>query len=254
MRVERGAVFRSRLCASCHFSPLRRPACRRFCLAERGSAHRAQNRPSHRSGPLPNLRPHQASTFPPLPAPALHSSIPPTIKHSLRRTPRPPLPIITRTTPTDTLRHNRHYDYLQGTLPCTACARLPRVFSMHRETSQTSPPGLTPLQDLITDDEIISDSYDIKEIDGVAYEADCRMITVGGESFGTQLHPASKAATPLTERRHRCQRIRRGAGRGCRRCPGASHRRCPLLPPEPDPVRQEVISHVPQGCVRSIWT
>lgn len=63
---------------------------------------------------------------------------------------------------------------------------------MHREASQTSPPGLTPLQDLITDDEIISDSYDIKEVDGVAYEADCRMITVGGESFGTLLHPASK--------------------------------------------------------------
>jgi hypothetical protein len=40
-------------------------------------------------------------------------------------------------------------------------------------------------QDLLTDDEIISDSYDIKEIDGVAYEADCRKITVGGEQFGT---------------------------------------------------------------------
>ncbi|KAF2026768.1 translationally controlled tumor-associated [Setomelanomma holmii] len=40
-------------------------------------------------------------------------------------------------------------------------------------------------KDIITDDEIISDSYDIKEIDGVAYEADCRKITVGGESFDT---------------------------------------------------------------------
>jgi hypothetical protein len=47
----------------------------------------------------------------------------------------------------------------------------------------------SPLQDLITDDEIISDSYDIKEIDGVAYEADCRKITVGGESFGAHFLP-----------------------------------------------------------------
>ena len=43
---------------------------------------------------------------------------------------------------------------------------------------------LTCSQDIITGDEIISDSYDLKEIDGVAYEADCRKITVGGETFG----------------------------------------------------------------------
>ena len=40
-------------------------------------------------------------------------------------------------------------------------------------------------KDIITGDEIISDSYDLKEIDGVAYEADCRKITVGGETFDT---------------------------------------------------------------------
>jgi hypothetical protein len=44
-------------------------------------------------------------------------------------------------------------------------------------------PRVVFLQDLITDDEIISDSYDLKEIDGVAYEADCKKITIGGESF-----------------------------------------------------------------------
>lgn len=44
---------------------------------------------------------------------------------------------------------------------------------------------LTSSQDIITDDEMISDSYDLKEIDGVVYEADCRKINVGGESFGT---------------------------------------------------------------------
>nr|POE86541.1 translationally-controlled tumor protein like [Quercus suber] len=34
-------------------------------------------------------------------------------------------------------------------------------------------------KDIITGDELISDSYDIKEIDGVVYEADCKKITVG---------------------------------------------------------------------------
>ncbi|KAL2201468.1 Mss4-like protein [Corynascus similis CBS 632.67] len=34
-------------------------------------------------------------------------------------------------------------------------------------------------KDIITDDELISDSYDIKEVDGVAFEVDCAMITLG---------------------------------------------------------------------------
>lgn len=45
-------------------------------------------------------------------------------------------------------------------------------------------------QDILTDDEIISDSYDLKEIDGVAYEADCKKISVGGETFGAHSSPA----------------------------------------------------------------
>ncbi|RYN43826.1 hypothetical protein AA0112_g440 [Alternaria arborescens] len=40
-------------------------------------------------------------------------------------------------------------------------------------------------KDILTGDEIISDSYNLKEIDGVVYEADCTKITVGGESFDT---------------------------------------------------------------------
>ncbi|KAJ4330249.1 hypothetical protein N0V87_010171 [Didymella glomerata] len=40
-------------------------------------------------------------------------------------------------------------------------------------------------KDIITDDEIISDSYDLKLIDGVVYEADCKKITIGGETFDT---------------------------------------------------------------------
>ena len=39
-------------------------------------------------------------------------------------------------------------------------------------------------QDIITGDEIISDSYNLKEVDGVVYEADCTRITVGGENIG----------------------------------------------------------------------
>ena len=40
-------------------------------------------------------------------------------------------------------------------------------------------------QDVISGDELISDSYDLKTVDGVAYEADCAKITIGGESFDT---------------------------------------------------------------------
>lgn len=39
-------------------------------------------------------------------------------------------------------------------------------------------------QDLITGDEIISDSYNLKEIDGVAYEADCKKIAISNENIG----------------------------------------------------------------------
>ena len=39
-------------------------------------------------------------------------------------------------------------------------------------------------QDVITGDEMISDSYKLKEVDGIAYEADCRNIQIGGEEFG----------------------------------------------------------------------
>lgn len=43
---------------------------------------------------------------------------------------------------------------------------------------------LTRPQDIITGDEILSDSYDVKEIDGIAYEADCSRITVGVDNVG----------------------------------------------------------------------
>lgn len=34
-------------------------------------------------------------------------------------------------------------------------------------------------KDVFSGDELLSDSYDIKEVDGVIYEADCAMITIG---------------------------------------------------------------------------
>ena len=47
-------------------------------------------------------------------------------------------------------------------------------------------------QDIITGDELISDSYNLKEIDGVAYEADCKKINVGGESFDVGGNPSAE--------------------------------------------------------------
>ncbi|KAF2736323.1 microtubule/calcium-binding protein [Polyplosphaeria fusca] len=49
-------------------------------------------------------------------------------------------------------------------------------------------------KDLITGDEIISDSYNLKEIDGIAYEADCKKISVGGESFDVGGNPSAEDA------------------------------------------------------------
>lgn len=40
---------------------------------------------------------------------------------------------------------------------------------------------------MITGSELISDSYDlkeVKEVNGILWEADCDMIQVGGETFG----------------------------------------------------------------------
>ncbi|KAK4248373.1 putative translationally-controlled tumor protein [Corynascus novoguineensis] len=34
-------------------------------------------------------------------------------------------------------------------------------------------------KDIISDDELISDSFPIKEVDGIVYEVDCAMITIG---------------------------------------------------------------------------
>ncbi|KAF2259343.1 microtubule/calcium-binding protein [Lojkania enalia] len=47
-------------------------------------------------------------------------------------------------------------------------------------------------KDMITDDEIISDSYNLKEIDGVVYEADCKKITIGADNIDIGANPSAE--------------------------------------------------------------
>ncbi|KAK7517636.1 microtubule/calcium-binding protein [Phyllosticta citriasiana] len=47
-------------------------------------------------------------------------------------------------------------------------------------------------KDIITGDELISDSYNLKEIDGVVYEADCQKITIGGDNIDIGANPSAE--------------------------------------------------------------
>jgi len=47
---------------------------------------------------------------------------------------------------------------------------------------------------LISGDEIISDSYDLKEVDGVVYEVDCAMITLGAVEVNTGANASAEEA------------------------------------------------------------
>lgn len=47
---------------------------------------------------------------------------------------------------------------------------------------------------MLTGDEVISDSYDLKEVDGTVYEADCKKISIGGETFGTRARTGTHIA------------------------------------------------------------
>ncbi|KAJ4288615.1 hypothetical protein N0V90_011852 [Kalmusia sp. IMI 367209] len=49
-------------------------------------------------------------------------------------------------------------------------------------------------KDSITGDEIISDSYGLKEIDGIAYEADCKKITIGNDNIDIGANPSAEEA------------------------------------------------------------
>lgn len=54
-------------------------------------------------------------------------------------------------------------------------------------------------QDVLTGDELISDSYNLKEIDGVVYEADCTKIAIGGETFNTGANASAEEADEGTD-------------------------------------------------------
>lgn len=78
----------------------------------------------------------------------------------------------------------RQNDHLQSVYPLN-----------NRCTSQNPYPAfLTPPQDILTDDEIISDSYDLKEIDGVVYEADCSRITIGADNIDIGANASAEEA------------------------------------------------------------
>lgn len=58
---------------------------------------------------------------------------------------------------------------------------------MFRNSSLTS-----VLQDLISGDELLSDAYDLKLVDGVIYEADCQMVTVGDNDIDIGANPSAE--------------------------------------------------------------
>jgi len=54
-------------------------------------------------------------------------------------------------------------------------------------------------KDILTGDEIISDSYDLKEVDGAVYEVDCAMITLGAVEVNTGANASAEEAEEGTE-------------------------------------------------------
>ncbi|TAQ87868.1 hypothetical protein B7494_g3804 [Chlorociboria aeruginascens] len=54
-------------------------------------------------------------------------------------------------------------------------------------------------KDIITGDEIISDSYDMKLVDNVVYEVDCQMITLGAVNVDTGANASAEAADEALE-------------------------------------------------------
>ncbi|KAK3725367.1 hypothetical protein LTR37_000337 [Vermiconidia calcicola] len=47
-------------------------------------------------------------------------------------------------------------------------------------------------KDIITGDELISDSYNIKEVDNAVYEADCKKITIGADNVDIGANPSAE--------------------------------------------------------------
>ncbi|SCU94483.1 LADA_0G08812g1_1 [Lachancea dasiensis] len=47
-------------------------------------------------------------------------------------------------------------------------------------------------KDIISGDELLSDAYDLKLVDGVIYEADCDMVKVGGDNVDIGANPSAE--------------------------------------------------------------
>lgn len=47
-------------------------------------------------------------------------------------------------------------------------------------------------KDIFSNDELLSDAYDVKEVDGVIYEADCAMVKVGGDDIDIGANPSAE--------------------------------------------------------------
>ena len=60
------------------------------------------------------------------------------------------------------------------------------------------------LQDIVTGDEIISDTWELKEIDGAVYEIDCKKVTKGTDNVGESV---SKRGAPGINRNHEAEAI-----------------------------------------------
>merc|ERR1712230_85314 len=62
----------------------------------------------------------------------------------------------------------------------------------HLPTTKTA--NMIIYKDILTGDEIISDSYDLKEVDGAVYEVDCAMITLGAVEVNTGANASAEEA------------------------------------------------------------
>ena len=55
------------------------------------------------------------------------------------------------------------------------------------------------VQDIVSGDEIISDTYNLKDIDDVVYEVDCRKVTKGQDNVDIGANPSAEEAEEQLE-------------------------------------------------------